>query len=191
VAAQTPTARARFPAAAGYHRAVTVESAAQSGPGAVAPMPIPEGLRAPGTGHGRFEAVASVDDLPDGAMLRVTRGDLDILIANTDAGLVATEDRCPHMAAPLSHGQLDGCVVQCPLHQGRFDLATGDVIQFPTTGGLTADGEPVPPWQPPDRPPRPEPSDEKARARAGTRVRRLRYFPLRVNGDRIEVVLPQ
>jgi nitrite reductase/ring-hydroxylating ferredoxin subunit len=155
------------------------------------PAPVPDGLRAPGTAHGRFEDVAGIVDVPEGGMVRVSRGDLDVLIANTPAGLVATEDRCPHMSAPLSHGRLDGCVVQCPLHEGRFDLSTGGVVQFPTTGGLDADGRSVPPWQPPDRPPRPEPSDAKARARAATRIRRIRYFPLRVSGDRIEVVLPE
>ncbi len=42
------------------------------------------------------------------------------------AGIVATDDRCPHMSAPLSIGELDGCVVACPLHEGRFDLCTGE-----------------------------------------------------------------
>ena len=44
------------------------------------------------------------------------------------------------MSAPLSIGGLDGCVVACPLHSGRFDLATGDPVQMPTTGGLWPDG---------------------------------------------------
>ena len=71
---------------------------------------------------------------------RVTRGDLDLLLAHLPDGIVATDDRCPHMAAPLSIGRLDGCVVDCPLHNGRFDLATGETVQMPTTGGLDADG---------------------------------------------------
>ena len=117
--------------------------------------------------------------MPPGTLLRVTRGDLDVLVAHTEAGLVAIDDRCPHMGAPLSIGRLDGCVVACPLHRGRFDLATGEVVQFPTTGGLSADGVAHAPWSPPGSPAKPEPSDEKALARALTRVRRLRYYPLR------------
>jgi nitrite reductase/ring-hydroxylating ferredoxin subunit len=155
------------------------------------PAPFPSHLRAPGTGHGRFRSVAQVADVAPGAMVRVTHGDLDVLVAHTPDGLFATEDRCPHMSAPLSHGRLEGCVVNCPLHQGRFDLSTGSVVQFPTTGGLDADGRSVAPWTPPGRPEKPEPSDAKARARAGTRVRRLRYFPLRVVDGRIEIVLPE
>lgn len=166
-------------------------------PGYDAPMahaailPIPAGLLAPGTRHAPFRAVAAMSDLPVGTMVRVSRGDLDVLLAHTDAGLVATDDRCPHMSAPLSGGRLEGCEVDCPLHRGRFDLATGATVRFPTTGGLDADGVYHPAWTPLDVPLKPEPSDDKARARALTRVRRLRYYPVRVVGDRIEVCFPE
>jgi nitrite reductase/ring-hydroxylating ferredoxin subunit len=135
--------------------------------------------------------MASLDDVPLCTMQRVTRGDLDVLIAHTPAGLVATDDRCPHMSAPLSIGRLEECHVTCPLHQGRFDLSTGEVVQFPTTGGLDADGTYHPTWAQPGAPPKPETPDDKARARALTRVRRLRYYPLRINGSAIEVALPE
>jgi nitrite reductase/ring-hydroxylating ferredoxin subunit len=68
------------------------------------------------------------------------RGDLDLLLVHADCGVCLIDDRCPHMSAPLSLGTLDGCVVACPLHSGRFDLAGGGTVQFPTTGGLDADG---------------------------------------------------
>jgi nitrite reductase/ring-hydroxylating ferredoxin subunit len=83
-------------------------------------------------------------------MLRVTRGDLDLLVVHSPAGVCVIDDRCPHMSAPLSLGTLDDCLVACPLHRGQFDLATGGVVQFPTTGGLDADGTPHPPWTPVD-----------------------------------------
>ena len=153
-------------------------------------MPIPEGLLAPGTADRPFEPVATLGELPAGSMLRVSRGDYDFLLTHTDVGLCLVEDRCPHMAAPLSVGRLDGCIVACPLHRGTFDLATGDVVQFPTTGGLDADGGHHAPWSPSDSPPKPEPADIKARARSLTRVRRFRYYPLRIVGDTIEARLP-
>lgn len=154
-------------------------------------MPIPAGLTAAGTADAPFEAVATLDELPRGTLRRLTRGDLDVLLVNSERGICATDDRCPHMAAPLSLGSLVGCVVACPLHKGRFDLCTGNVVQFPTTGGLDAEGGNHPPWSPPDVPPKPEPTDLKARARALTRIRRLRYYPLRVNGSTIEVRFPR
>jgi nitrite reductase/ring-hydroxylating ferredoxin subunit len=154
-------------------------------------MPIPRSLRAVGTAEGPFEDACGIDQLPAGSMMRVTRGDLDLLVAHTPLGICVTDDRCPHMAAPLSIGTLEDCVVSCPLHKGRFDLASGEVVQFPTTGGLDADGEYHPVWAPSGSEPKPEPADLKARARALTRIRRLRYYPARINGDRLEIRFPR
>jgi nitrite reductase/ring-hydroxylating ferredoxin subunit len=154
-------------------------------------MPIPLGLVAAGTSDGPFTPVGSIAELPEGGMLRFTRGDLDLLISHTTAGVCVTEDRCPHMSAPLSIGTLDDCVVGCPLHKGRFDLSSGEVVQFPTTGGLDADGQYHAPWSPPGAPPKVEPADVKAQARALTRIRRLRYYPVRIVDGRIEVQLPE
>jgi nitrite reductase/ring-hydroxylating ferredoxin subunit len=134
--------------------------------------------------------VLDLDDLPPGAMHRITRGDLDLLLAHTPLGIVATDDRCPHMSAPLSIGELDGCVVACPLHEGRFDLATGNPVQMPTTGGLDPDGRYHPTWSQAGREPKVDPPGKKAEARRFTRVRRLRYYPVRIVEDRIEVALP-
>ena len=156
-------------------------------------LDFPPSLRAAGTSHGVFEPAVSLAQLPPGAMVRFTRGDLDVLLAHTDAGIVATDDRCPHMSAPFSAGRLDGCVVHCPLHRGSFDAATGEVVTFPTTGGLTAKGEYQPTWSPAGASPKPPlpPDDPKARARAFTRVRRLRYYPLRIAGETLEIALPR
>ncbi|MGH2466204.1 MAG: Rieske (2Fe-2S) protein [Candidatus Limnocylindrales bacterium] len=153
-------------------------------------LPAPEGLVAPGAAEAAFVDVVGLDAVPAGTMTRISRGDLDVLVAHTAAGLVAVDDRCPHMAAPLSIGLLEGCLLACPLHQGRFDLSTGATERFPTTGGLDAEGGYHPPWIALGSPARPEPTDLKARARALTRIRRLRYYPLRVREGRIEVALP-
>jgi nitrite reductase/ring-hydroxylating ferredoxin subunit len=158
---------------------------------AVELMEIPVGLRAVGTSNAPFEALATVGELPTGAMMRVSRGDLDLLIVHTARGICVIDDRCPHMSAPLSLGTLDECLISCPLHRGQFDLATGGVVQFPTTGGLDAEGGAHAPWTPSDTSGKQEPTDLKARARALTRIRRIRYYPARLNGGLIEVALPR
>jgi nitrite reductase/ring-hydroxylating ferredoxin subunit len=155
------------------------------------PAAFPPELQAAGTDEASFQAVAAADELAPGAMLRISRGDLDLLLAHTTDGIVATDDRCPHMSAPLSIGELDGCVVACPLHEGRFDLCTGETVQMPTTGGLDADGVYHPTWSPAGRDPKVDPPGKKAEARRLTRVRRLRYYPLRIVDGRIEVALPE
>ena len=156
------------------------------------PAPFPGALRAPGTSpDGPFDAVLDVADLPPGAMRRVSRGDVDILLAHLPVGIVATDDRCPHMSAPLSIGELDECVVACPLHEGRFDLSTGETVQMPTTGGIDPDGVYRPTWSPAGRDPKIDPPGKKAEARRLTRVRRFRYYPVRVRDGAIEVALPR
>jgi nitrite reductase/ring-hydroxylating ferredoxin subunit len=90
----------------------------------------------------------------------------------------------------LSIGELEGCVVSCPLHEGRFDLCSGAIVQMPTTGGLDPDGTYVPTWTAGGKDPKVDPPGKKAEARRLTRVRRFRYYPLRIVEGRIEVTLP-
>jgi nitrite reductase/ring-hydroxylating ferredoxin subunit len=153
--------------------------------------PTPAELAAPGSAGAPYDPLLAVVDLSPGALVRVTRGDLDVLLAHVPEGVLATDDRCPHMAAPLSIGRLDGCIVDCPLHNGRFDLCTGETVQVPTTGGLDADGRAHPTWSPPGSEPKPEPAGRKAEARRLTRIRRLRYYPVRIVDGVVEVALPR
>jgi 3-phenylpropionate/trans-cinnamate dioxygenase ferredoxin subunit len=154
-------------------------------------LPFDPAFLAPGCADAPFRAALSQADLPAGAMRRVTFGDLDVLLANTSEGICAVDDRCPHMSAPLSIGELDGCVVACPLHEGRFDLCSGDPVRMPTTGGLDPDGTYHPTWSPAGREPKVDPPGLKAEARRLTRVRRFRYYPVRIRDGRIEVCLPR
>ena len=165
------------------------------------PAAFPPELLAPGVVSGvarggeaspvaRVVDAGLVTELVEGAMRRVTAGDLDVLVAHTPAGIVAVDDRCPHMSAPLSIGELEGCVVACPLHEGRFDLCSGDVVRMPTTGGLDADGTYHPTWSPAGKEPKVDPPGKKAEARRLTRVRRLRYYPVRIVEGRIMVEVP-
>ncbi len=154
------------------------------------PLPYPAGLAEHGAADAPFEALLDVGALPPGTMRRVSRGDLDVLLAHTASGIAAVADRCPHMAAPLSLGELDGCVVACPLHEGRFDLCTGDPARMPTTGGLDPDGVYHSSWTPAGKSAKDDVPGKKAEARRLTRVRRFRYYPVRIVDGRIEVALP-
>jgi RimJ/RimL family protein N-acetyltransferase/nitrite reductase/ring-hydroxylating ferredoxin subunit len=183
-------------AGAGAQTAAAGAVAAGAG-AAEAPLPptppmaaVPRELRVPGTRAAPFVQVAAIADLTPGSMRRVTLAGLDLLVAWTPDGIVVTDDRCPHMAAPLSIGDLDGCVVACPLHEGRFDLVTGETVQMPTTGGLDADGNYHSPWSPSGAELKPEPPTRKIEARRLTRVSRLRYYPARFREGYLEAQLP-
>ena len=154
-------------------------------------LPYPRELQAVGSESRPFEHLLDLADLPPGAMRRITRGELDVLVAHTARGIAATDDRCPHMSAPLSIGVLEDCVVGCPLHEGRFDLASGRPVRMPTTGGLDPEGRYHPVWTPSGSAPKVDPPGKKAEARQLTRVRLLRYYPVRIRDGSIEVALPQ
>jgi naphthalene 1,2-dioxygenase system ferredoxin subunit len=44
-----------------------------------------------------------------------------------------TADMCSHGPGLLSDGYVDGFDIECPFHQGRFDLRTGDATLAPCT----------------------------------------------------------
>jgi naphthalene 1,2-dioxygenase system ferredoxin subunit len=78
-------------------------------------------------------AVAAAADVPPGTMLRVLADGRDIVIYNVDGAFYATDDACTHRRARLSDGFLEGRVVQCPLHFGKFDVVTGQPANPPCT----------------------------------------------------------
>ncbi|QBI55181.1 bifunctional 3-phenylpropionate/cinnamic acid dioxygenase ferredoxin subunit [Streptomonospora litoralis] len=65
-----------------------------------------------------------LEDLPQGESLRVM-ADVPIAVLHADDGIYAVDDTCTHQNASLSDGWLEGCFIECPLHEAAFDLRTG------------------------------------------------------------------
>ncbi|MEX0801269.1 MAG: non-heme iron oxygenase ferredoxin subunit [Dehalococcoidia bacterium] len=78
-----------------------------------------------------FQKVASVSDVPAGEMLLVQVDGQDVVLANVDGQIVAFGNECTHRGGPLSEGILEDGIVECPYHQGRFDVRTGEVVDEP------------------------------------------------------------
>jgi Rieske Fe-S protein len=77
--------------------------------------------------------VAGVDDLPVGSVKTFaypTASDPCVLVHLADGRFVAYDRRCTHLSCPVvphpDTGRLD-----CPCHQGHFDLATGAPLAGP------------------------------------------------------------
>jgi naphthalene 1,2-dioxygenase system ferredoxin subunit len=58
-------------------------------------------------------------------MLAVSFGGRDLAIYDIGGTVYATDNLCTHAYAQLTDGTLDGDVVECPLHGGRFEVRTG------------------------------------------------------------------
>ena len=85
-----------------------------------------------------FVPVASVADIPPGAMKCVAIDRERVLVANVEGTFYAIGDMCGHRRAPLSAGQLDGYLVECPLHYAIFDVRTGKFIDGPLSADVPA-----------------------------------------------------
>jgi nitrite reductase/ring-hydroxylating ferredoxin subunit len=75
--------------------------------------------------------VGSLSDFPEGSMKKVQVNDKDVLVANLSSKIYAIGDSCTHRHCSLSEGTIEGNIVICPCHEGRFDLTTGKVIASP------------------------------------------------------------
>jgi toluene monooxygenase system ferredoxin subunit len=69
--------------------------------------------------------VTTLDDLWEGEMLPIVVGGIDVLVLNVGGTVVAFEDRCPHVANPLSSGMFDGELLVCAAHQWTFNASDG------------------------------------------------------------------
>jgi 3-phenylpropionate/trans-cinnamate dioxygenase ferredoxin component len=68
--------------------------------------------------------VCPLADLPPGEATRVL-AHVPVAVFNADGELYAIDDTCTHQDASLSEGWLEGCLIECPLHEASFDLRTG------------------------------------------------------------------
>lgn len=77
--------------------------------------------------------VGAPEDFTDGDVSAVQADGLDIAVFRCGEELFALKDKCTHGRARLSDGFIeDGCI-ECPLHQGRFDIRSGEPRSEPVT----------------------------------------------------------
>lgn len=79
-------------------------------------------------------AVCTLSELRPG---EVTAADLDgtrVCVANVHGEVFAVQDRCPHLFAPLSVGELKNAHIVCPWHDSEFDMRTGQTKSWLPNG---------------------------------------------------------
>ncbi len=73
-----------------------------------------------------WEKVATLDRLKRDGRTVAKIGNRQIALFQTEDGILACNNRCPHEGYPLKEGSLDGaCVLTCNWHNWKFDLKTG------------------------------------------------------------------
>ena len=70
-------------------------------------------------------SVAAVDDLEEDDVVQVEVGGRVLAIYRIKAGYFASDGICTHEHAYLAEGFVFDNIIECPKHQGRFDIRTG------------------------------------------------------------------
>jgi naphthalene 1,2-dioxygenase system ferredoxin subunit len=79
---------------------------------------------------------AAQDDLWDDSGTSVVLNGLEIALFRVGDAAYATDNLCSHGQARLCDGFVEGHEIECPLHQGRFDLRTGQASAEPAVEAI-------------------------------------------------------
>jgi len=89
-------------------------------------------------GSTEWTSVGSAKDFSEGKLVRVTAGEMPVLVVRLAGRLNAVAATCSHAGGPLDEGKLEGDVVTCPWHGSRFCVADGLVKGGPATFDVPA-----------------------------------------------------
>jgi naphthalene 1,2-dioxygenase ferredoxin component len=84
------------------------------------------------------EVAVEYDISNDEMTLGVDLPDREIALYRVNGEVFATDGICTHGNARLCDGFLDGYDIECPLHQGKFDVRTGRASCAPATEDIKA-----------------------------------------------------
>ncbi len=79
--------------------------------------------------------IAACADFGESPMMRaMIPGAEEVCLYSIGGSYFATSNRCTHGEAALSDGiVLGGSLIECPLHEGTFDIRTGRAVGAPCT----------------------------------------------------------
>jgi 3-phenylpropionate/trans-cinnamate dioxygenase ferredoxin subunit len=81
---------------------------------------------------GEWSEACDVDDIEEEDVIRFDHGDRTFAIYRTEKGdFYASDGYCTHERFHLSNGLVMGSVIECPKHNGRFDIPTGQAKRAP------------------------------------------------------------
>jgi naphthalene 1,2-dioxygenase ferredoxin component len=75
----------------------------------------------------------AVAELPTDDVTGTEVAGRDLAIYTVGSAVYATDNVCTHGQARLCDGFLDGHEIECPLHQGKFDVRDGRPLCEPVT----------------------------------------------------------
>ncbi len=77
--------------------------------------------------------LAPVDAIPEDDVIGIDTEGKSFALYQVDGEIYATDNICTHGNARLCDGFLEGHEIECPLHQGKFDIRNGKAMCAPLT----------------------------------------------------------
>ena len=77
--------------------------------------------------------LAAVDAIPEDDVIGIDAEGKSFALYQVDGEIYATDNICTHGNARLCDGFLKGHEIECPLHQGKFDIRNGKAMCAPLT----------------------------------------------------------
>ena len=111
--------------------------------------------------------------------MHIEISDKEILIANINGKFYAMDDRCSHMNARLSLGNISKNIVTCPFHAAKFEVTSGKKIGEPVLS-IPPEMEPLPPnWK--------KYMDYVGQQMSFINTKDQKIYDIKVDGDNIKI----
>jgi apoptosis-inducing factor 3 len=72
-------------------------------------------------------------EVPENGVIGAHVGDTPVAFYKLDGQIFATHGVCTHALALLADGWVEDGKIECPLHQGQFDIKSGKALCEPVT----------------------------------------------------------
>lgn len=76
-------------------------------------------------------ALCRTEDVRHDTPRQVSFAGRDVAVFTYEGAYYVTQDLCTHGPGCMSDGFIEGCEVECPFHQGRFNFITGQPTEAP------------------------------------------------------------
>src|SRR5687768_16307442 len=83
-----------------------------------------------------WHKVGRLEEVQEGDPLGSRVAGVPVAVFRIGDRCYAVHDVCTHEFALLSKGYQEGEIVECPLHQARFNVVTGECLSLPATRDL-------------------------------------------------------
>jgi naphthalene 1,2-dioxygenase ferredoxin component len=80
--------------------------------------------------------ISAADQLPEDDVIGVQAAGKDLALYRVEGQVYASDNLCTHGHARLCDGFLEGFEIECPLHQGKFDIRDGKPLCQPVAEAI-------------------------------------------------------